>query len=112
IVVCWNKFEGFRKVVFQGWEMLKLFGTGLKDYITNRLNEVLGVVGQVGDAIDKLMSRDWSGAKDSAMNAVKDLVGVGSGAQLVSTLAGGTQAALTAGAKASAAYTKRLNAQP
>lgn len=112
IVICWNKFEGFRKVVFQGWEMLKLFGTGLKDYITNRLNEVLGVVGQVGDAIDKLMSRDWSGAKDSAMNAVKDLVGVGSGAQLASTLAGGTQAALTAGAKASAAYNKGLAAQP
>ncbi|MEG2335898.1 phage tail tape measure protein, partial [Chryseobacterium sp.] len=46
IAVCWNKFEGFRKVVFKGWEALKLFGSVIKDYVVNRIKDMVsGITG-------------------------------------------------------------------
>src|SRR5690606_11439617 len=41
VVLCWNKFEGFRKVLFKGWEMLKLFGSAIKDYVIERFKGML-----------------------------------------------------------------------
>ncbi|MBB5334477.1 phage tail tape measure protein [Chryseobacterium koreense] len=106
VVTCWNKFEGFRKVVFKGWEALKLFGTVIKDYVINRFKELLAGITGIGSALLSFFKGDWQEAWDTGKQAVFDLTGAGSASSAISQIGNGWSGAMNAGQSASDAYTK------
>lgn len=75
VVVCWNKFEGFRKVVLGVWEVMKGFGNILKDFVIDRIKGIISGLGAMGEALMKLFDGDFSGAWDSAKQGAADLSG-------------------------------------
>lgn len=109
-VVCWNKFEGFRKVIFKGWEAMKLFGNVIKDYVINRFQELLSGITGIGSALMKFFKGDWEDAWETGKKAVFDLSGAGSGSTAISKIISETPKAMQAGQAAADAYTKRKNA--
>lgn len=84
VVYCWDKFAGFRAFLLTMWDVIKGFAGIIKDYIINRINELLGAIGSVGKAIAKLFTGDFSGAAEEAKNAVKGFAGVSSASQAFS----------------------------
>ena len=105
IALCWNKFEGFRKVVFQGWEMLKLFGGTIKDYVIDRLKGMLSGITGIGAALMHFFKGEWSQAWEVGKKAAGDLVGVDAAKNAVKRLRDGTPKALAEGKKTSDEYT-------
>lgn len=75
VAVCWDKFEGFRKVVLGVWEVMKGFGNILKDFVIDRIKGIVSGIGAIGEAISKLFDGDFSGAWQSAKQGVSDLSG-------------------------------------
>lgn len=111
VVVCWNKFEGFRTVIFKGWEALKLFGTVIKDYVINRFKELLSGVTGIGAALLAFFKGDWKTAWETGKKAAIDLTGAGSGLKAFNQLKTGLPNAMKAGQAASDAYTKKKKAK-
>lgn len=81
VVACWNKFAGFRAFILTMWDTIKGFGSIIKEYVTNRINELLDAVGNVGKAIKLLFEGDFSGAANAVGDAAKGFVGVNSATQ-------------------------------
>ncbi len=77
IVVAWNKFEGFRKVVLGTWEVLKGFGNIIKEFVIDRIKGMLSGLGSIGEAIAKLFKGDFSGGWEAAKKGVYNLSGIG-----------------------------------
>lgn len=75
VVYCWNKFAGFRAFILTMWDVFKGLGEIIKTFVIDRFKEILGGLGDLGDAILKLFSGDFSGAKDSALSGFKKLSG-------------------------------------
>lgn len=107
VTLCWNKFEGFRKVVFQGWEALKLFGQVIKDYVINRFKELLSGVTGIGKALWAFFKGDWQEAWETGKKAATDLIGVGSATKAINQVSNGWSTAMKNGKAASDAYTKK-----
>ena len=61
VVVCWNKFAGFRAAVKTTWEYLKEFGIGVKEWVTDKLQGLLTVLEKVRNGI----ARIFGGAKNA-----------------------------------------------
>lgn len=78
VVYCWNKFAGFRAFILTMWDVFKGFGEIIKTFVIDRFKEILGGLGNLGDAILKLFSGDWKGAKDSALSGFRKLSGADS----------------------------------
>ena len=78
IVICWNKFAGFRAVVLTVWDTLKGFGNIIKTYVIDRINALLSGLGKVGDALSRLFHGDFKGAWQSAVAGYKDISGISS----------------------------------
>jgi hypothetical protein len=74
----WNHFEGFRGVVMGTWEVLKGFGTAIKDYVINRIQELLSGITGMGSALMAFFKGDFKNAFDIGKKAVGDLMGVDS----------------------------------
>lgn len=74
----WNRFEGFRGVVMGTWEVLKGFGTAIKDYVINRIKDLLSGITGIGSALKAFFSGDFKGAFEIGKKAVGDLMGVDS----------------------------------
>lgn len=55
IVYCWQKFEGFRRVIYGCWETVKEFGRVLIDSIVAPFKQVLGGLGKVCSALVSLV---------------------------------------------------------
>ena len=111
VALCWNKFEGFRRVVFQGWEMLKLFGNTIKTYVIERFKGLLSGITGIGKALMHFFKGEWSEAWQVGKQAAKDLVGVDAAKNAVKNLKEGTQKALAAGKKTSDEYTANKKAK-
>lgn len=109
VVVCWNKFEGFRKVIFQGWEAMKLFGTVIKDYVINRFKELLSGITGIGKALMHFFKGEWSDAWETGKKAAFDITGVGSAKAAFNQFSAGYNPAMKAGELASALYTNKKN---
>lgn len=106
VVLCWNKFEGFRKIIFQGWEAMKMFGTVIKDYVINRFKEMLSGITGIGSALLSFFKGDWKTAWETGKKAVFDLSGVSSGSKAISSISNGWSGAIKAGELNANAYTK------
>ena len=78
VVICWNKFAGFRAVVLTVWDTLKGFGNIIKTYVIDRLQTLLSGIGKVGDALARLFRGDFKGAWSSAVGGFKDISGISS----------------------------------
>ncbi|MDV3880722.1 phage tail tape measure protein [Elizabethkingia anophelis] len=110
VVVCWNKFEGFRTVIFKSWEAMKLFGTAIKDFVINRFKELLSGITGIGSALLSFFKGDWKAAWETGKKAVIDLSGYGSASKFGNQIVSGWSGAMKAGDAATKAYTKKLNA--
>lgn len=88
VVVCWNKFEGFRKVIMGVWEVVKGFGNILKDFVIDRIKGIISGLGAMGQAIAKLFSGDFEGAWESAKQGAKDLSGIEAAKNAIDNLGG------------------------
>ncbi|MDX6190198.1 tape measure protein [Flavobacterium sp. Fl-318] len=75
---CWNRFEGFRGVIMGTWEVLKGFGTAIKDYVINRFHDLLSGITGIGSALMAFFKGDFKNAFDIGKKAVGDLMGVDS----------------------------------
>lgn len=111
VALCWNKFEGFRNVLFKGWEMLKLFGNTIKTYVVDRFKGLLSGLSGVGKALMHFFKGEWSQAWQVGKQAADDLVGVSAGKKAVKGLIAGTPKALAAGQKSSDQYTTKKKAE-
>lgn len=109
VVTCWNKFEGFRKVVFQAWEVLKNFGKAIYTYVITRFKEMLSGITGVGDALVSFFTGDWSKALEKGQQAINDLSGINSGKKLANDMVKGYNDGIKSGAKRSADYTANMN---
>ncbi|MDN3673880.1 tape measure protein [Flavobacterium branchiarum] len=75
---CWNRFEGFRGVIMGTWEVLKGFGSAIKDYVINRFHELLSGITGIGGALLAFFKGDFKNAFEIGKKAVGDLMGVDS----------------------------------
>lgn len=75
VVYCWNKFAGFRAFILTMWDVFKGLGEIIKTFVIDRLKEMLAGMGDLGDALLKLVSGDFSGSKYSALSGFKKLSG-------------------------------------
>lgn len=69
VVVCWNKFAGFRAVILTVWDTVKGFAEVIKDLLVSRITSLLQGIGKVGEALARLFHGDFSGAWESAKSA-------------------------------------------
>jgi TP901 family phage tail tape measure protein len=111
VALCWNKFEGFRNVLFKGWEMLKLFGNTIKTYVVDRFKGLLSGLSGVGKALMHFFKGEWSEAWKTGKQAANDLVGYDAAKKAANGLIEGTPKALAKGQKASDTYTAKKKAE-
>lgn len=83
IAFCWLKFAGFRAFLITMWDTLISFGDIIKNYLVNRIQELLSVLGLVGSALSKLFSGDFEGAAKDFGSGMKNLLGVNSAANAI-----------------------------
>jgi TP901 family phage tail tape measure protein len=111
IALCWSKFEGFRNVIFKGWEMLKMFGNVIKEYVIDRFKGMLSGITGIGQTLMLFFKGEWSEAWKVGKKAASDLIGVDDAKKAVGKLRSGTPKAIAAGQKASDEYTAKKNAE-
>ena len=76
VIVCWNKFAGFRAVILTVWDTMKGFGNILKQYVLDRIVGIIAGIGHMGSALSKLIKGDFSGAWQDAKTGVAQFTGV------------------------------------
>lgn len=94
IVVCWNKFAGFRAVVLTVWDTMKGFGEVLKTYVLDRITGIVSGIGNLGLAISKLFKGDFAGAWETAKAGANQFLGIDAARNAASSarnLAGGVR---------------------
>lgn len=72
IVVCWQKFAGFRAVILTIWDTVKGFGMAIFNYMVTPLKVVWKIMSGLGKAIFKLFTGDFKGAAEEFTGAFKD----------------------------------------
>lgn len=75
VIYCWNKFAGFRAFLMTMWDVIKQFGEIIKDFIINRMMDMLDGLGDIAKALKALFSGDFKGAWESAKSSVGKLTG-------------------------------------
>ncbi len=65
IAICWNKFAGFRAVVYTIWDTIKGFGQAIIDWMIAPFKAAGALIGGLAGAVGKVFSGDWGGAWDS-----------------------------------------------
>ena len=78
VIYCWNEFAGFRAFLMTAWDTLKEFGTILKDLVVDRIKELIGGIGDLGVALQRLFSGDFEGAWEAAKSGARKMSGVDS----------------------------------
>jgi hypothetical protein len=76
LVLAWKKFEGFRAVIKTTWEVIKGFGTILKEFVLDRIKGIISGIGSIGKAIGLLFKGKFKEAGAEAFKGVKDLTGI------------------------------------
>lgn len=94
VIVCWNKFAGFRAVILTVWDTVKGFGDILKQYVLDRITGIIAGIGNLGLAISKLFKGDFAGAWETAKAGARQFTGIDAMGNAVSStraLAGGVR---------------------
>lgn len=81
VIVCWNKFAGFRAFLITCWDTIKKFGSIIKEFIVDRIKGIISGIGSLGSAIVKLFKGDFSGAWDAAKQGVIEISGMDAAAK-------------------------------
>lgn len=110
ISICWEKFEGFRLVVFKGWEAIKLFGTVIKEYVLDRIKSLLSGITGLGKALMHFFNGDWKEAWETGKQSVSDIMGLDAGANAANKFKDGWSGAMATGQATSDAYTANKKA--
>jgi len=85
VIVCWNKFAGFRAVIMTVWDTVKGFGEILKQYVLDRITGIIAGIGQLGRAINKLFHGDFAGAWEAAKTGAMEFTGITAGRNAASS---------------------------
>lgn len=72
IVLCWQKFAGFRAVILTIWDAIKGFGMALFTWMVTPLKVIWTIFSGLGKAIYKLFTGDFKGAAEEFTGAFKD----------------------------------------
>lgn len=65
VVICWEKFAGFRAVIYTIWDTIKGFGQAIIDWIIAPFKAAGSLIAGLSGAVGKVFSGDMSGAWDS-----------------------------------------------
>lgn len=65
IALCWDKFAGFRAVIYTIWDTIKGFGQAIVDWVIAPFKAAGSLISGLAGAVGKVFSGDWSGAWDS-----------------------------------------------
>lgn len=74
IIYAWNTFSGFRGAVVGTWEWLRAFGSLIKDFVVERIKQLISGISGLGQAIGYMFKGEWSKAWETGKNAVKELM--------------------------------------
>ncbi|MEE1081328.1 MAG: tape measure protein [Bacteroidales bacterium] len=85
VIYCWNKFAGFRAFLITMWDTFKDFGNIIKEYVVNRVNDLLSGIGDLGKAIGELFKGNFSAAWKTAVGAAKKISGVNAAQQAIAS---------------------------
>ena len=98
MVYAYNKIGWFRGAIKATWEVLKGFATMLKNYVINRIKEMISGITGIGKTLMLFFSGEWKKAWETGKQAVKDLTGIGAASQnqLVKDMKATGKAAATA----------------
>ncbi|MBR6287599.1 MAG: tape measure protein [Bacteroidaceae bacterium] len=83
IVACWNKFAGFRAFMKTMWDTIKGFAGIIKDFLIQRITDLLTGIGKLGSALAKLFKGDFKGAWNDAKDGALKVYGVNAVASTV-----------------------------
>ncbi|WP_220764306.1 phage tail tape measure protein [Flavobacterium sp. UMI-01] len=111
ISICWEKFEGFRLVVFKGWEAIKLFGSVIKDYVVDRIKGLLSGITGLGKTLVQFFQGDWKAAWETGKQSVSDIMGLDAGKNAANKFKEGWSGAMATGQTKSDAYTASKKSQ-
>lgn len=81
IVYAWNRFGWFRGAVLGVWEVLKGFGTMIKNYVVNRFTEMIKGLQGVGQMLIAFFNGQWKKAWEIGKDSVGHIVGKDSAKQ-------------------------------
>lgn len=79
IVTAYKKVGWFRGQMLAIWEALKGFGGAIKDFVLDRIKQLLKGITGIGSALMSFFKGDWKKAWETGKDAVKNLTGVGVG---------------------------------
>lgn len=85
IVYCWNKFAGFRAFIITAWESFKELGRIIKDYVIDRINELIEGIGKIGKALALLFEGEFDAAWQTFADGVGNIVGKNSATKAVNS---------------------------
>ena len=71
----WVKFAGFRAFLITMWDTIKQFGNILKDFLIDRITDLVKGLGSVATSLYKLFKGDFKGAADSFTDGMKQISG-------------------------------------
>jgi len=79
VALLWNKFDWLRGGVMGIWEVMKNFGDIIKNYVTNRIQELMTGLSGMGKALMQFFNGDFKDAWETGKKAAGDLMGKNSG---------------------------------
>jgi tape measure domain-containing protein len=83
IALLWNKVDWLRGGIMGIWEVMKGFGTAIKDYVVNRFKELISGVTGLAKALWALVTGDLEKAFEYGKKAGRDLIGFDSKSKLI-----------------------------
>ena len=86
IKMAYEKVGWFRGSIMACWEAVKGFAAAIKDYVINRLKDMLSGITGIGKALILFFQGDWKGAFEAGKKATGDLMGVDSKMKLIKDL--------------------------
>jgi hypothetical protein len=110
VVWAWNKFEGFRKVMYGVWESMAEVGKLIGNFLLDIITAPIKALGLLGKAFMQFVKGDWKGAMNTAKDAALTFTGVNT---IKNAIEGGKKvgAAYAAGAQKGAESFKKSKSQ-
>jgi hypothetical protein len=73
IVVCWDKFSGFRGAIVGTWHVIKLFAETIKDLVVEVIKDLIKGLGQLGSAFVALFHGNFKEAAKLGKEAFENI---------------------------------------